>query len=477
MKKDRLQDLDLATAGPEAGVSGDAGDSDTVVIDVWLNDYPVVPLFLRETKELAGRFSRAHPRYQVNVEGRDHLILPREVALAAQRGEAPAIVQSFYTSTQLARDMLAKDGTPLFTSIEKAIGGREEILGEPVLLDDIVQAARDYYTIDGEFTAMPPLTSTTLLYANTTLLDAAGVTEIPRTWDEIESACKAVARLKDGPSHGITWPNHGWIFQQSVAQQGGLLADHDNGRSGRAVAIDLASGPMTGFVQWWHRLHQDGHYLYTGVRSAGDETYAAWEANYRAFAEQRVAFVLSTSVEAERMVQAGHDGGFAVQVSTMPRNGEVPYAGNLIGGDSLWLAGGLDETTRDGALAFLQFMINPSNAAERHKTSGFIPITGAAIALLESEGWFEDNPHHRVAVDQLALGDGSPAARGALLGDFVGIQDVMTQAMHDVLVSGADPAARLVQATAEAQELLDDYNAHCLGKGPGPRGPNRFRVG
>jgi hypothetical protein len=39
--------------------------------------------------------------------------------------------------------------------------------------------------------------------------------------------------------------------------------------------------------------------------------------------------------------------------------------------------------------------------------------------------------------------------------------------MHDVLVADADPAVRFSQATADAQRLLDDYNAH---------GPTSYRV-
>ncbi|MTE22519.1 extracellular solute-binding protein [Streptomyces sp. TRM43335] len=452
--------------------------TDEVVLDVWLNDYPVVPLFLSETRKLAEEFGRTHPGVRVEVRGIDHLRLPEEVARAAREGRPPAIVQNFYTSTQLARDLRAADGSPLFTSVERAIAGREEILGVPVRLDDLVTAARDYYTFgdDGLF-ALPPLTSTTLLYANTTLLEAAGVDRIPRTWEEVTAACEAVARLGSGPAHGITWPNHGWLFQQAVAQQGALLADPDNGRAGRAGTVGLDSPAMLRFARWWQELHVAGHYHYTGLRSAGDDTYPAWELNHRAFAEQRVAMVLSTSVEADRMVRSGLDAGFAVEAAPMPRPGGVPYAGNVIGGDSLWLTAGLEPAALDAALAFLLTFLTPGNAATRHKTSGFVPVTESARALLEDEGWFDENPHHRVALDQLAAGDRSVAARGALLGDFVSIQDAMTAAMHDVLTAGADPAVRFGQATAEAQRLLDDYNAHCLGHAPGPRGPHRFRVG
>ncbi|MER5994088.1 extracellular solute-binding protein [Streptomyces viridosporus] len=452
--------------------------TDEVVLEVWLNDYPVVPQFIGETRKLAEEFGRTHPGVRVEVRGIDHLRLPEEVARAARAGRQPAVVQSFYTSTQLSRDMLAADGSPLFTSVERAIAGRDKILGVPVRLDDLVTAARDYYTLGDEgLFALPPLTSTTLLYANTTVLDAAGVSCLPRTWEELTAACEAVARLEDGPAHGVTWPNHGWLFQQAVAQQGALLASPANGRDGRARRVELDSPAMLRFARWWRALHTDGHYLYTGLRSAGDDTYPAWEHNYRAFAEQRVAFVLSTSVEADRMVQAGRDGGFDVVAAPLPYCGEVPRAGNVIGGDALWLAAGLEPAAQDAALAFLLTFLDPRNAAARHKTSGFVPVTGQARTLLEAEGWFDANPHHRVALDQLAAGDRSVAARGALLGDFVGVQDAMTAAMHDVLTAGADPAERFARAASDAGRLLDDYNAHCLGQVPGPRGPHRFRVG
>ena len=84
---------------------------------------------------------------------------------------------------------------------------------------------------------MPWNTSSTLLYANNTYLDAAGVAEVPETWAEVEAACEAIMALDDAPTGCITWPNHGWFFEQSIAQQGGLLANNDNGRSARADEV------------------------------------------------------------------------------------------------------------------------------------------------------------------------------------------------------------------------------------------------
>lgn len=429
--------------------------TDPTPVNVWLNDF-LYPGYLDPVKKLARDFNAAHPEYRIDIQGFDFRTMPEEVARAAETRNPPHVAEFFYTATQLARDLRGKDGAPLFTSVEKAIGGRTAILGEPVVIDDIVPAARDYFTYDGDLTSMPPTASTLVLYANTTMLDKAGVGRLPRTWAEIEDACKAVAALSGGPEHGITWPNHGWFFQLAVAQQGGLFTDRDNGRTGPATTVDLASAEMLAYVDWWQRLSEEGHYLYAG-------TPADWMGTYAAFAEQRVAFAISTSVEAGRMVAAGADGGFAVEVGWLPHNGGAPYAGVSIGGDSLWLADGLDEATQDGALAFMQFVLNPHHAAAWHRANGRIPMTRASIALLEEAGWFAENPHLRVATDQLAAADGSPAALGPVLGEFACVQDIPVDAMHDVLVSGADPVARFTAATADAQRLLDDYNSHCHG--------------
>ncbi|QSB15673.1 extracellular solute-binding protein [Natronosporangium hydrolyticum] len=435
------------------GDNGDLGDGVTEV-DVWIGftDYR-----LDWTQERADEFSAAHADYQVNVQGYDsYEALFQATTLAAGQGDPPAVVQYFEVATQEARDAVAPSGDPLFASVEGALAGRTEVLGEPVVLDDVVAAARDYYTTDGEFSSMPWNTSSTLLYANGDLLDAAGVAEVPATWAEIEAACESLADLDEPPTHCITWPNHGWFFEQSIAQQGGLLAGNDNGRADRAEQVQLDSPEMLSWVEWWAELAENDHYVYTG-------TQRDWDGTKNAFAAEQVAFLLTSSGDATAVVQDGTDAGFPVEVAPMPYNHDVPYAGNLIGGATLWLIAGLDEVTEDGALAFLQFLNNPENAADWHRTTGYIPITESAVALLDDEGWFEENPYHRVANEQLAAADGSPAAQGALLGAFVGIRDVMTLAMEDVLVSGADPRSRFAEATEEAQALLDEYNSLYVG--------------
>ncbi|MEU8266674.1 extracellular solute-binding protein [Sphaerisporangium sp. NPDC049002] len=436
----------------------EANRSGKIVIDALFSEY-TFPNFLDPIKKRAREFEELYPRYRIDIGSHYFQNLGEEVSKAALAGRPPTIASYYSGASELARDTLTQDGRPLFTSVEKAIGGREEILGQPVVLGDVVRAGRDFYTIDGTFCAMPLTLSTMHLYTNTTLLRAAGVREVPRTWQGIEAACEAVAKLDGGPSHGISWANDGKFFQQAMAQLGAPLTDGDNGRTGRATTIDLASPEMLAYVTWWHRLHRDGHYLYTGKTED-------WEGSFKAFADQQVVFRFSSSFDAPYMVKAAKAGGFDIEVSPTPHNGDIPLGGNWIGGDAIWLADGLDKETEDGALAFMQYLNSPRNAAEWHKVYGSSPVTYGAIDLLERDGWLGEHSYHRVTIDQLASTSGTPGASGAMLGHFAQIQHAMMDAMEDVMGRGADPIERFTQAAGQATLLLDDYGANCRGTGP-----------
>ena len=455
---------DTADAGDETDETDEADDGDAeaddgdseatgeaATIEMWIAFSDDARLGF--TRDRAAEFNEAHPEYEVVVTEFDSYNTVFEQAqLAIEDGNPPEIIHFFEAATQEALDAVDSDGNPIFTSVTEAIGDRTEILGEPVVLGDVVSAATNYYTIEGQLYSMPWNTSSTTMFSNMDILTAAGITEPPETWADVEAACEAIMALPDAPSEGcITWPNHGWFYEQSLGQMGVDLVNNDNGRSARATEIFLDSPEAVDYIQWWSDLENAGHYVYTGVQRDWDGTSAAFQA-------QNVAMLIYSSSDTTALTQAGADNGFEVQSSFMPYNADVAYEGNLIGGATLWLSNGLSETEQDGALAFLNFFSNPENAAAWHQLTGYIPITNSAVSLLEDEGWYEESPNSAVASEQLDAAAGTPAATGALVGNFVAIRDVVTAAIEDILVNDVDVAERMASAQAEAQQQLDDYN-------------------
>jgi sn-glycerol 3-phosphate transport system substrate-binding protein len=398
------------------------------------------------TREVAAAFNEAHPEYNVVVDGYANYeeILDATV-LALDQGNPPAVVQWFEVGTQPARDY------GYFKAIETALAGRTEVLGEPVVLDDIIAPVAAYYTLDGVFTSMPWNSSSPILYANVAMLEAAGVEGIPSTWQEIEAACALVMAQPDAAGC-ITWPNHGWFFEQWMAQQDAPFANNDNGRTERATEVLVNSDAGVAIATWWQNMYNMGYYTYSGVQRD-------WGATEQAIETGTVPMIITSSADAGNITRIAGENSIEITTARMPHNGDVEWTGNLIGGASLWLIDGLDTATEDGALAFMQFLNNTENAASWHQTTGYLPITNSAVALLEEQGWFEENPNFRVAFDQINDTTVTVATSGALLGTFPETRDLVTQAIEDLMLEGGDAAEVMGQVSTDANALLADYNS------------------
>jgi sn-glycerol 3-phosphate transport system substrate-binding protein len=400
-------------------------------------------------KEKAAAFNEMFPQYSVVVEGyANYEELFTATALAFEQGSQPAIVQYFEVATQDARD------SGYFKSIAEALGDRTEINGVPVNLDDLIQPVTSYYTLNGEFTSMPWNTSSAIMFSNTNILDAAGVGSIPATWQEIDAACEQIMATDDAPEYCFTWPNHGWFFEQWLAEQNATFANNDNGRAERATEVAFNNDAGVAVLTWLKDMHDKGYLYYSGAQG-GD----SWATVDQAFQSQQVAMAIYSSSDTAYYIQIGAENGFEVQASRLPYNEETGWTGNLIGGASLWLTAGLPTEVEDGALTFLLWFTNTENAAEWHQTTGYMPIRQSSVAMLEEAGWYEENPDFLVAADQIADSTITPATSGALLGSFPAIRNVVTQAIDTALLTAdADPAAVLNEAATEANTLLEEYN-------------------
>ena len=448
---DEVDDTDA-----DADVDAEEGVDEPDEVAEGVTEVPVWIAFtdarLDWTRDVADAFNETQDDFEITVQGYDNYeALFDSTLLAVDQGNQPAVVQYFEAATTDARDAVSAAGDPLFASVEAAIAGRDEVLGVPVVLDDIVESVQNYYTIEGEFSSMPWNTSSAIMFTNRDLMEAGGVTEIPTTWQEVEAACETLMASGEADDC-ITWPNHGWFTEQAVAQQGGLLVNNDNGRSARADEVMLDSDEMLDWVNYWKAMDDAGYYTYTG-------TQRDWDGTYNAFASQSLPFLLYSSSDTTLLTEEGEGGGFEVEASFMPYNADRPDGGNIIGGATLWLTEGLEEDVQDVALAFMNYLNNPENAADWHRVTGYIPVTNASVALLEDEGWFEENPNSAVANAQLDAAPESAATAGALMGNFGQIRDVYTEAIEDILVNDLDVAERMTEADASAQQLLEEYNS------------------
>jgi sn-glycerol 3-phosphate transport system substrate-binding protein len=453
-----LAAVSLLLLGQQA-LAADTTAARPTVVTVWLGDYPI-PGYLDQRKALAAEFNQQHPQYEVRVEAHPYAALPGDVAKAVAAGQpAPTLANYYYNASQQAIDLRTPAGRPVFTSVQQAIHGRDRILGVPVVTGDLHPSVRATYSVRGELLAQPITSQTSVMYANQPALAKAGITALPRTWDELTAACQALAATPGSPPKCVAWSNQNWYFQQAVAQQGAPLVDHLNGRAGRATASQLASPGMLHYAQWWQSLYKSGYYFYSGKPEDWPSISAAW-------AQGQIAFMFDSSNQDIFLPTPFAKLAAGLPVPSAPRPGQgVP---NIASGDALWLRDGLTAREQDGALAFAQFLSTPAALSAFAQKTGYLPVTRAGAAELERSGWLATHPAAKAGLERIAAAPTDPQYLTALTGNFDPVQNQLLLAMDDVLNKDAPIADRFRQAQQAADANLAAYNALCPGPGAHP---------
>lgn len=398
--------------------------------------------------ERAVEFGEMFPQYVVNIEPfSDYEPLLDSYILSQEQGNPPEIMQLFEVGTQFAID------SGYFKPASEIIAGRDEVLGQAVDFDDIIPVVSSYYTIGGDWSSVAWNTSTPILYANMNILGEAGIMDLPETWQGVEEACAQLQPLVDaGTINGcIVWPNHGWFYEQWLAQQNTELVNNGNGRDARPDQVLLSSEASLNIVQWHKDMYEAGYYAYPGVQRD-------WPGTVQAFNAQQIPFIMTSSASAGGIMRNAAENGVEVQTGMMVYDAEVGWTGNILGGATMWITDGLEPEIEEGAMAFLLFFSNTENSATWHQVSGYVPVRNSSVALLEEQGWYAENPNFLTASIQLGESQVTIATQGAIFGTFVETRNIITQAIEDAMLTGGDVAEIMAEAEAEANVLLEEYN-------------------
>ena len=199
---------------------------------------------------------------QLAAEGKNYVVVgerkgsypetQQAAVLAARQGNPPHLVQLYEVGSQIAVD------SGIFMPVID-LGAFDT--------DDYISPVMNYYTINGKVNSIPFNSSSPIIYANLTLMEAAGIGSVPRTFEGILNACQAAENAgvltADVKCFGMSL--NGWFVEQWVAQQGEPLVNNDNGRAGRATEVLLTSDAVKNVFNFMKSLNDNGLYTYTGI--------------------------------------------------------------------------------------------------------------------------------------------------------------------------------------------------------------------
>jgi sn-glycerol 3-phosphate transport system substrate-binding protein len=122
------------------------------------------------------------------------------------------------------------------------------------------------------------------------------------------------------------------------------------------------------------------------------------------------------------------------------------------------MAGHSEEETQ-AAVDFAFFLLESENMKAWHKASGYFPVTQTAIAELEAEGWFEENPIYEIALLQVMPVEPNAANAGTRSGAYTLVRDALTDAIQSFVTGDSSPEEALAAAKERADAAIEEYNS------------------
>lgn len=427
------------TAAPGATTEAPAS-GDVITIDFWhamADDLGAV------VDELVSRYNASQSEVVVNATFQGSYDDTYNALLASFEADtAPNIVQNF----DLAAQTMFDTGR-LVPAYELMAPGES---------DAFLAAPRDYYSDETGMVALAFNSSTPIVYYNSEMFTAAGLTQPEPDWNftDFQAVCDAIEA--SGVEFCVTFGTVGWYFEQILANSGGLYFNNDNGRTGRATEVEFNKGQGVEVFDFLSGLIADGH-----APNLGN----TWSDTDSVFIAGQAAMIFDSTAGA-RGFQDNAD--FEVKTAFIPHSDSSERNGVIIGGAALWLIDSGDDATNRAAWDFMRFMTLADQQITWHTGTGYFPVLASLQDAPPADlaSFWAENPNFVTAIDQLATtntvnADGSTnyAVLGGRAGPFPEIRRIIVEAYSAVLDEGKTAQEALDEAATRANQALADYNA------------------
>ncbi|WP_375450734.1 extracellular solute-binding protein [uncultured Devosia sp.] len=422
--------MKLTTLAALAALTSCAGSAQATEFEFWYGNTGNV-----ETAILAqcAAFNAAQSADKVTCVGQGSYEASMQKAIAAYRsGKTPALIQFFDAGTL---DLILSD----------AVIPVQDVLPD-VDWSSYIAGARSYYeTSTGELYSQPYNASTLLFYTNKTQLEAAGVTETPKTWQDI---IVAAGKLKEAGNacpyvtNGEPWS----MFEQFSARHGLPIASEHNGYAGLDAEYVFNT---TFFAQHLQNLvdwRKQGLVKLPSDIQAGNYT-AAFNAGECAMMENS-----SGSYTGSAQAFAGK---YELTVSLTPMYEGYERHNTLVGGASIYIMKGHDDAEIAAAKGFLNFLRQPEQQLFMTANTGYVPVTNDVLDALAASPDANDPKYATAALGIESMNEpGTDDTRGIRLGFYVQFRTIFIEETQKAFNGEKTVKAALDDAKSRGDELL-----------------------
>ena len=330
--------------------------------------------------KLVEEFNGSQDEYEVVEQSQgDYAALSQKVLGSAVSDELPVMAQ------------LTASNIPDYAS-EGILAPLEDLLTEengfaPELSEDIYEGFMAGVRYEDQQVAMPFSKSVRLMYVNKDLLDEAGVTEVPKTWEEVKALGEALDEAgSDKPAMGL---ENGFSMEvETMAKQAGAQWIAED-----LSATDIAGEKSVEVMQFLKDLVKDEH-----ARTAGEDGYMS-----EPFAQGEAALYIGSSAGLPFVLPGVEESGMNFETAEIPVYGEGEPL-TLFAGNDLAIFESASDEEKAGAVAFMAFLLQADKTAEWASTTGYLPITKSGAESQIWQDYVKENPYVEAATKELEYG-------------------------------------------------------------------------
>jgi multiple sugar transport system substrate-binding protein len=403
-------------------LQGRPDDAAVVRLTLWHGANP--PPNRDVLQELVDRFNREHPDIQVEslYVGQADQQIPK--ILASVVGNAPP-------------DMLWFNPTITGRLVElDAIRPLEDLLAASSVKTEIDPALLESMQFQGHTWSVPFGMNNAGIFYRPTLFEAAGITQLPGTWEELRQVAKKLTRDTDGDGrvdqYGMLLPlgKGEWtvfMWLPFLWSGGGELTNAQS--AAKSKDVNLISENATKALQFWRDLIEDG----SAVLSLPERGY-----EMNRFLTGKVAMQLSGPWTLGELKRTG------VDFRVFPMPSEARQA-TIIGGENLFLFKTTPERER-AAFRFAEYVMGEEFQTQWAIETGYLPVNLKARQSEAYQEFVEQQPAVKVFLEQAEYGRSRPIFRG-----YSRISESLGRAIESVLLGKSSPK----EALEKAQRRLD----------------------
>jgi sn-glycerol 3-phosphate transport system substrate-binding protein len=326
-------------------------------------------------------------------------------------------------------------------------------------LSDFDPKTIQYYTVDGKLWAMPISIAIPLLYYNKIPFREVGLDpdKPPKDLEELKQVSeKMVKRDAHGNLRrtGMAIDINNWYLEVALGEHGDLYVNNENGREGRATAVEFNGATGQALFQWWHDMVKEDLAMNVGRALVSPDYLLALGTGQ--------AVMSRASSSGLRSVVDVLEGGLAqteVELGVAGLPGVPGGTGySAIYSRALWFAKDRPQAEQEAGWKFVKWLMEPEQQAEWFAGSGYLPVRNSSYDLPAAQEIMAKYPGFRTAADIFLASPVTPATLGPLLGPFNEVREAVNRGLEETVVGDKDPIAAINDAAKEANQIIEDYN-------------------